>query len=89
MTFENDSIDDFIAIFKKYRTHIKSAPGCNSVKLLQDKKDSNIFFTYSYWESESFLNDYKNSVIFGEVWPQTKKLFSNKPEVWSVNEVEF
>jgi len=89
LTFQEDKIDDFVAIYKKYRKHIRNAEGCTYVELLQNESQKNIFFTYSHWKNESYLNNYKNSTIFGEVWPQTKALFSAKPEAWSTSKIDF
>jgi heme-degrading monooxygenase HmoA len=55
--------------------------------LYQDKSNKSIFFTYSYWETEADLDNYKNSALFDEVWTFTKKLFNAKPEAWSVNKL--
>ena len=38
------------------------------------------FFTFSHWESEADLNAYRESALFGEVWPKTKALFYDKPQ---------
>lgn len=89
MTFHPEKIDEFVAIYRKYRTFIKNAEGCTHVELLQDQHKKNTFFTYSHWENESFLEKYKNSTIFGEVWPQTKALFSEKPKAWSTHKIDF
>jgi heme-degrading monooxygenase HmoA len=61
-------------------------PGCNHLELLNDIKTSNIFFTYSYWDSENDLNNYRDSELFKEVWSKTKVLFNDKPEAWSVEQ---
>ena len=45
------------------------------------------FFTYSYWDSENDLNNYRKSELFNEVWTFTKKLFNAKPEAWSVEKL--
>jgi len=39
--------------------------------------------TVSRWDSEKSLNDYRMSELFGEVWPETKRLFAAAPEVVS------
>ncbi len=57
------------------------------LELYQDKNDQTIFFTYSYWETEQDLENYRNSELFFEIWTDTKKLFNNKPEAWSVEKL--
>jgi len=88
MSFENDKIDVFLKNFNSNKEKIRNFEGCNSLKLLRDKNNPNIFFTYSYWQSEKYLEAYKNSELFKSVWGKTKILFNNKPEAWSVDIVE-
>ena len=84
MTFQEDRCNEFLAIFETHRRAIRNQPGCTHLDLLRDVKNTNIFFTYSHWESEDHLNAYRDSETFGVVWPKTKALFSDRPEAWSV-----
>lgn len=86
LTFKQENILAFQKIFDKSCQQIKAQEGCISLRLLQDKKHPEIFFTYSHWESEDDLNRYRNSSLFGSVWPETKKLFNAAPEAWTVNQ---
>lgn len=87
MEFQTDKVSDFLANFEEIKLKIRNFPGCQKLDLLQDKNRPEIIFTYSVWESEEALNNYRKSELFGEVWPYTKSLFSAKPEAWSVNKV--
>ena len=89
MSFQPDKVEDFKAIFKANWELIAGFEGCSKVELLQDKLHPNVFFTYSVWENESFLDAYRNSELFGKVWNKTKALFNEKPEAWSVDELKF
>jgi heme-degrading monooxygenase HmoA len=40
--------------------------------------------TYSIWDSEEALNNYRDSELFGELWPKIKPWFAAKAEAWSV-----
>jgi quinol monooxygenase YgiN len=53
--------------------------------LYQDKTNSEIFFTYSYWQDEKNLENYRNSQLFKDVWDQTKTYFNDKPLAWSLD----
>lgn len=86
MTFRENAIEEFQALFDQYKNDIAGQPGCTHLDLLQDIKVPSIFMTYSHWESEEALNAYRSSETFGVVWPATKKLFGAKPEAWSVIE---
>ena len=66
---------------------IRNAPGNRFLELYQDKNNKSIFFTYSYWETEADLENYRNSELFYDVWTFTKKLFNDKPEAWSVDKL--
>ncbi len=88
MGFAPDQVDAFIEIFEQNKNKIKNFDGCSYVKLLRDIKQPNQFFTYSHWESEEHLNNYRNSALFKGVWANTKNKFNQMPEAWSVNLVE-
>lgn len=87
MSFHPEHIDTFLSNFDKKKEFIRNSPGCRLLELYRGKQDPNIFFTYSYWESEQDLENYRNSNLFKEVWAETKILFNNKPEAWSVDKV--
>ena len=87
MSFHEEKIPDFLENFELMKEKIRNAPGNRFLELYQDKNDKCIFFTYSYWESETDLNNYRNSELFDGVWTFTKKLFNAKPETWSVEKL--
>ena len=87
MTFEPKNIKTFLSNFENSKMKIRNFEGCNLLELYRDKNCTNVFFTYSYWKSESDLLNYKNSSLFKSLWSQTKVLFSEKPEAWSVNKL--
>lgn len=84
MTFVPEKVEDFLELFNSSKHLIRNFKGCSHLELLNDIKTSGVFFTYSYWESEADLNNYRNSELFENVWSKTKMLFASKPEAWSV-----
>ncbi|MGV6844854.1 MAG: putative quinol monooxygenase, partial [Lutibacter sp.] len=66
----------------------QNVDGCRLLELNRDINNPSIFFTYSYWESENHLNQYRKSELFKEVWSHTKIYFNDKPEAWSVKKLE-
>ena len=84
LTFEVDKVEAFTAIFEKSRLNIRRFPGCNYLEVWQEKNQPNVFFTYSFWESEAALDQYRHSALFQDTWSQTKKLFADKPMAWTV-----
>lgn len=84
MTFKPDKVNDFLNVFHTYKTYIRNQPGCTHLDLLNDISNPAIFFTYSKWDAEADLNRYRDSELFKNVWAQTKILFAEKAEAWSV-----
>ncbi len=87
MSFEPSKIEEFLANFEANKIKIRNFEGCNFLELYRDQNNTNIFFTYSYWDSENDLNNYRHSKLFKSVWAKTKPLFNAKPEAWSVDKL--
>ena len=87
MSFHEENIPKFLENFDLMKEKIRNTPGNRLLELYQDKNNTEIFFTYSYWETESDLENYRNSELFNDVWQFTKKLFNDKPEAWSVDKL--
>ena len=87
MSFHEENIPAFMENFELMKNHIRNAPGNRFLELYQDKNNPSILFTYSYWETEADLENYRKSELFDEVWTFTKKLFNDKPEAWSVDKL--
>lgn len=87
LSFHEENIPAFLENFETIKDRIRSAPGNRLLELYQDKNNKSIFFTYSYWETEQDLENYRTSEFFNEVWSFTKKLFNEKPEAWSADKL--
>ncbi len=87
MSFHSEHIPKFLENFELMKEKIRNAPGNRLLELYQDKNNPELFFTYSYWETEIDLENYRNSELFYDVWQFTKQLFNAKPEAWSVNKL--
>ena len=85
MEFKSDKVQNFLKSFELVKEKIRTFDGCSHLELYQDKNDPAIFFTYSKWEKESDLMNYKASNLFRNVWATTKPLFRSKAQAWSVN----
>ena len=85
LRFHEEHISTFLDNFEEVKHLIRNFEGNRFLELYQDKNDNRIFFTYSYWDNEEALENYRNSELFKGVWSFTKKLFSDKPEAWSVD----
>jgi hypothetical protein len=87
MTFQANKIGIFKVLFEARKEQIRGFNGCEYLELLQNVNQPNIFFTYSFWNSETDLNAYRDSELFKDTWAKTKVLFDEKPEAWSVDSV--
>lgn len=83
LTFDESTIDAFEKLYATHAEEIASQPGCGGVELVTDTSNPYVRATISRWDSEESLNKYRGSELFGKVWPATKALFADKPEVWS------
>ena len=87
LSFHEKNIPLFLENFELMKDKIRTAPGNRFLELYQDKNNISIFFTYSYWDTEADLENYRNSELFYDVWTFTKQLFNDKPEAWSVDKL--
>ncbi len=78
----------FLEMFENKKKDIRNFPGCKYLDLYRDKHNTNVFFTYSYWDAESDLEAYRHSALFKVVWAKTKAMFSAKPQAWSVDRLQ-
>ena len=85
MSFHQKHIAAFTAMFEEKKEFIRASEGCKLLELYQDKNNKNIFFTYSKWEKESDLENYRTSNIFRSVWATTKPMFRSKAKAWSID----
>ncbi len=86
MTFREDKCPEFEALFGQINEKIAKQPGCIDVKLLKEINQPGVYFTISHWDSEESLTAYRNTDLFGEVWPTVKSWMSAKAEAWSTSE---
>lgn len=84
MTFRPEAVEAFLGNFESNKKQIREFSGCQHLELLQESGTENVFFTYSWWDEEQSLENYRNSQLFKQVWSKTKVLFSDKPQAWSL-----
>lgn len=87
MSFSPENVDAFLVNFHDNKEKIRNFPGNQFLELYQDQNNPSVFFTYSYWDTPSDLENYRNSDLFAAVWAVTKPLFNAKPEAWSVDKL--
>ena len=84
MSFDPEKIEDFKALFAEVQPVIKDFSGCHHVEMCIDAKSPNIMYTFSKWEDEADLENYRSSEFFESTWAKTKVLFNGKPEAYSL-----
>jgi quinol monooxygenase YgiN len=87
MTFEEGKENLFLDIFDHSKEKIRNFEGCSHLELLRDKEKKNVFMTFSRWDNEDSLNNYRESELFKDTWAKTKALFSAKPEAVSLEKL--
>ena len=88
MTFQEDRLADFMAIFEASKQKIRAFPGCQHLELRRDLDHPNVRITHSVWESPAALEAYRQSALFRTTWAATKVLFSDKPLAFSTETVD-
>src|SRR5688500_2956584 len=88
MTFQTDQVQMFLDLFNQTKQSIRNFPGCQHLELLQDTDAPQIFYTYSYWDTQEALEMYRQSTLFKSVWSKTKVLFAERPQAFSGRKIE-
>lgn len=88
MEFKKDKVNEFLSNFNANKEKIRAFEGCHFLELYRSKEVLDVFFTYSYWESEDALEAYRSSELFKNVWKKTKALFASRAEAWSVDRID-
>ncbi|UII24376.1 antibiotic biosynthesis monooxygenase [Fulvivirga ligni] len=88
MTFKPESVETFLEVFNSSKNKIRSFPGCKHLELQRDYHNPNVYATYSHWEDDQALENYRHSELFKGVWAQTKIHFDDKPIAFSHKVVE-
>lgn len=84
MEIEESKVDDFKTFLYPMTLRISSFDGCTHLDILNDKEDKTKFFSYSTWESEKHLENYRNSEMFKETWAKAKTFFAKDANAWTV-----
>lgn len=88
LTLNPEKTDYFFKEMLSYQSKIRVQPGCTYLEFFKDIKNNGVIFTYSNWDSEQDLNNYRNTELFDTAWTLAKQLFIAKPEAWSIESVK-
>ncbi len=87
LQFKEEELEAFKTYFDGICDQIRNFEGCQKLEMLEQVDQPNVIFTYSYWESEDALENYRVSELFQTFWGVAKAKFSGKPEAWSLNKI--
>ncbi|MBL7765501.1 MAG: antibiotic biosynthesis monooxygenase [Chitinophagaceae bacterium] len=85
LCFKQEHIADFKSLFESRKENIRHFNGCRYLELWQDKQDARVFYTYSIWDEESHLEDYRVSELFQDTWGTVKQWFDAAPQAFSAD----
>ncbi|HEY4655327.1 MAG TPA: antibiotic biosynthesis monooxygenase family protein [Cyclobacteriaceae bacterium] len=84
MHFVPDAVDEFLDIYERTQAAIQNMDGCSHLELMRDTDDPNVFITVSHWENSRYLDDYRKSELFKNVWRRVKVHFSQPADAFSM-----
>ena len=87
LQFKEEELESFLTYFDGICHQIRNFEGCQKLEMLQQTNQPNVIFTYSNWDSEDALENYRVSELFQTFWAVAKAKFSGKPEAWSLNKI--
>ena len=88
MHFRPEERQAFLDIFNASKHLIRQFDGCQHMYLYNEAGLPDVFFTLSVWDSAAHLDAYRNSELFRKTWTKTKALFADKPQAWSIEQLD-
>ncbi len=61
--------------------------GCLHFDFFNERQNPNIFYSYTIWEHEKFLKQYKKTDLFKEVVQTLRELCIDEPQAWTIQNV--
>lgn len=87
MNVDEEKRDAFELFMKNLREEKLKLAGCLHFDYFHEKNNKNIFYSYTIWESEKYLKQYKKTDLFIEVVSTLKKLCTEEPKAWTIENV--
>ncbi len=78
LKFHPEHRERFLQLFAQVYPKIRARPGCLALHLVADVDGTADFLTLSVWRSLEDLEAYRQSDIFGEVWPQVREMLRER-----------
>jgi hypothetical protein len=87
MVVDQNKIDIFNNFMSNLSTEKEGMDGCVHHDFFSNKQFRNVFYSYTIWESEKYLNKYRKSMLFKEVTTTLRSLCLSEPAAWTVENV--
>jgi quinol monooxygenase YgiN len=87
MVVDQNKIDVFNHFMSNVKMEKIKLEGCVHYDHFGDKQYQNVFYSYTIWESERYLNKYRKSELFREVSSTLRSLCLTEPTAWTVENV--
>lgn len=79
LKFHPQHRERFLQLFEQVYPQIRARPGCLALHLVAEADGAADFLTISIWRSPEDLEAYRQSDVFGEVWPQVREMLRERP----------
>lgn len=83
LSIREEELDVAKALLAAVAPRVRSFNGCTHLRILFDIHQPHHITTYSHWNSEDDLNNYRASLVFKDFWGKIKPLFAEAPRAWS------
>ncbi len=83
LSIQSERLEEFHELFEINKKSIRNFDGCKHLEVLGGLENE-VVFTFSRWQSENHLNQYRKSELFGRIWPKVKEMMNAKPEAWTL-----
>lgn len=87
LTLQPEKAAAFLERFNTTYPAIRNFPGCSHLRLFQDADQPHVFITYSHWDNEDCLENYRQSPLFQATWSEVKPMFAAAPVAFSMVQV--
>lgn len=87
LSFKENHLNEFLDHFEQVKQHVNTYPGCLGMRLHQSIDNPCLILTYSLWQDQASLENYRKSELFGTIWPVIKRWFDAPPQAWSTTSV--
>lgn len=87
LSIKNEYVDSFKDFFESRKIAIRNFEGCTHLELWQDHTNPTVFYTYSHWDDQMNLDEYRISELFKSTWSVVKPWFDHKAEAFSAHKL--